>query len=81
MRKQLILLILVIASIVIQGYDSRLLIMGPYRGKIVIPEAGILALKRGNLIDMEASPGLVGAVMNGRDAVWLPGYIIGITQG
>jgi hypothetical protein len=73
-------------SVLIHSDGVKLVVMGPYRGTIVIPEEGALALKSGRLIviDMEAGSGeraeaTVNAMMMGQDSRWAPARIFGIT--
>jgi hypothetical protein len=80
------LLFSAILAVLIHRDGANLVVMGPYRGTIVIPEAGALALKNGKLIviDMEASIGdsataTVNAMMLGQDSRWAPARIFGIT--
>ena len=78
------MLIAVMFSIVISAENSKLLVMGPYRGIIVIPEAGKIALKTGKIIviDMETNTEddfTVNTIMNNRESRQCPGFVVGVT--
>jgi len=85
MRKQLTLIVMIAVlmfSIVISVENSRVLVMGPYRGVIIFP--GKLALKTGKIIviDMgtsDVSEFTVKTMMNNRETRQRPGFVVGTT--